>query len=110
MYDIFNYKREKIGFVKNSVYITNRSINDLDIKYNGFGISIKTLEQLRLMDVQKIKFYYFGNYMNGKPDSIILTTSLDKFRKSTLTHTYKDNGEFDKQKFVSIKEMEHVFR
>lgn len=79
-------------------YHSDRKPEHFMIKYQGFGVSQDILDHLKMLNITKIKIFYYG-----KTGKIMYVSELEQWFNSTKTHT---DREIDLQKFLSTSEMQ----
>lgn len=96
--EYYNKEKKRIGYVKDSVYITERTPMHFFRVFQGFGISLSVIDDLIKNNIEKIEIIYLSP--NGTKR---YRTSPLKFKESTLSFTFDVD---DIQKIVKVKEME----
>jgi len=95
----YNRKGKITGRLSGETYYTDRNKNHFFIKFQGFGISLSILTDLKEKGCKNIQITYFGK------TKIKYYCSLDSF--SSSSKKWNDEGE-DLQLFVSTRDMKEI--
>jgi predicted nucleotidyltransferase len=98
--NIKNPSGDVVGVIQKNVFTTHRKPEHFMRIYQGFGISESILKELKSKGADVIIIIYTGKLGVKK-----YATTLLKFEESDKEFIFED---YDKQKFVSVRDMEQI--